>query len=124
MKRTLATVFVCLLLAAPAWADMDEAKAAYHQGDYATALRELRPLAERGDATAQAVLGVMYDKGQGVPQNYIEAHKWYNLAATKGDKDAVKNRDIVAKKMTPTDVSKAQHLANDWWAAFNKRKGK
>ena len=124
MKRTFATAFLCLLLAAPAWAGMDEAKAAYHQGDYATALRELRPLAERGDATAQAVLGVMYDKGLGVPQNYIEAHKWYNLAAAQGNKNAVKNRDIVASKMTPADVSKAQKLALEWWAAFNKRKGK
>ncbi len=53
MKRTLATVFLCLLLATPAWAGFDEGVAAYHRGDYATALREFRPLAEQGDAAAQ-----------------------------------------------------------------------
>ena len=59
-----------------------------------------------------------------MPQDYVQAHKWFNLAATKGDKDAVKNRDNVAKKMTPADISKAQKLAREWWAAFKKRKDK
>jgi len=83
-----------------------------------------RKAAAQGLANAQDNLGVMYGKGRGVPQDYVQAHKWFNLAATKGDKNAAKNRDIVAKKMTPTDVSKAQRLARQWWAAFKKRKGK
>ena len=69
-------------LTAPAWAGFDEGLAAYRRGDYATALREWRPLAEQGDADAQYNLGVMYEHGQGVPQDYAHAHMWYNLAAS------------------------------------------
>ena len=53
-------------------------------GDYATALREWKPLAEVGHADAQHNLGVMYDIGYGVPQNYKTAFKWYTLAAEQG----------------------------------------
>ena len=62
-------------LTAPAWAGLDEGVAAYKRGDYATALREWRPLAKQGNAKAQFVLGVMYDKGRGVPQDYAKAGK-------------------------------------------------
>ena len=54
---------------------------AYNRGDYATALRLARQLADRGDAAAQYNLGVMYAKGHGVSQNYGEALKWFHLAA-------------------------------------------
>ena len=59
--------------------------AAYTQGDYGTALREWRPLAEQGDAGAQLNLGFMYDNGYGVPQDYKEAVKWYRRAAEQGN---------------------------------------
>ena len=112
-------------LTAPASAGFDEGLAAYQRGDYATALREWRPLAEQGHAGAQYRLGVMYyNKGQGVPQDYVQAHKWWNLAATIGHKDANKKRDIIAKIMTPAQIAEAQQLAREWYAAFQKRKGK
>jgi uncharacterized protein len=57
---------------------------AYQKGDYDTALRLLRPLAETGDARAQFNLGVMYSEGQGVPQDNAEAGKWYRLSAEQG----------------------------------------
>jgi len=178
-------------LTAPAWAGFKEGAAAYKRGDYATALREFRPLAEQGNALAQnklgymyrngigvtqdyaeavkwyrkaaeqghataqydlanmyrdsqgvlqdhaeAVkwdrkaaeqgyalaqnnLGVMYRMGEGVPQDYVQAHMWFNLAASKSPWPglrtlAVKNRDIVAKKMTPAQISEAQKLAREW----------
>ena len=78
----LATVIV--LASAPAWADSDDGLAAYLRGDYATALKEWRPLAEQGHANAQTNLGVMYNLGQGVPQDYNEAVRWYRLAAAQG----------------------------------------
>ena len=71
-------------LTAPAWAGLDEGVAAYHRADYATALRELRPLAEQGNAQAQYALGIMYNKGEGVPQNDAEAVKWWRKAAEQG----------------------------------------
>jgi hypothetical protein len=49
-----------------------------------------------------------------VPQNYVQAHKWWNLAAVAGDKDAIKNRDIVAGKMTPAQIAEGQKLAREW----------
>ena len=93
--------------------------AAYQRGDYATAIRELRPLAEQGVAEGQFLLGVMYDKGLGVPQDYVQAHMWYNLAASRRPPGeyrdiSVKSRDIVAEKMTPAQISEAQKLAREW----------
>ncbi len=73
----------------------------------------------QGYAFAQFALGSMYEKGQGVPQDYVQAHTWYNLAASRSppgtDRDnAVKNRDIVAAKMTPAQIAEAQRLAREW----------
>ena len=56
--------------------------------DYATALRELRPLADQGNASAQFLLGGMYDEGNGVIQDYKETVKWYRMAADQGDASA------------------------------------
>ena len=79
---------------------------------------QLRLKAEQGDAEAQFNLGVMYDDGRGVPQDYIQAHMWYNLSASNrtGDKRdiAVSDRDRVAEKMPPEDISEAQRLASEW----------
>jgi len=49
-----------------------------------------------------------------VPQDYAQAHKWFNLAAASGDADAVSNRDRVAAKMTPAQIAEAQRLASEW----------
>ena len=57
---------------------------AYKRGDYDTALKEFRPLAEQGDAGAQFTLGGMYDKGHGVPQDCQVAVRWFRLAAEQG----------------------------------------
>ena len=81
MKRLVLTTAILIGLAAPAGAGFDEGLAAYGRGDYETALREWRPLAEQGLAVAQFNLGLMYDEGQGVPQDYAEAVKWYRKAA-------------------------------------------
>ncbi len=80
-----------LSLTSPAWAGFDEGEAAYQRGDYVTALREWRPLAEQGDVNAQFLLGAMYDKGLGVPQDYAEAVKWYRKAAEQGYAGAQNN---------------------------------
>ncbi len=70
---------------APAWAGWDEGLAAYDRGDYATALREWRPLAEQGHADAQNSLGFMYSSGHGVPWDYKAAAKWFRKAAEQGN---------------------------------------
>jgi uncharacterized protein len=64
-----------------------DASIAYQRGDYETARRLLRPLAEQGDAFAQYKLGEMYATGKGVRQDYTAAAKLYRLAAEQGDPD-------------------------------------
>ena len=84
MKSLVLVLVFLAWFAALAIADFDAGMAAYERGDYATALRERKPLAEQGDAVAQAGLGFMYEKGKGVPQDYAEALRWYRLAAEQG----------------------------------------
>ncbi len=81
-------VGLSLMLSIPAWADFQAGMDAYNRGDYDTALKELRPLAEQGHAKAQLKLGIMYSQGQGVPQDYVQGAKWVRLAAEQGDVDA------------------------------------
>jgi len=88
--------------------------AAYIQGDYQSALREFRPLAEEENAVAQNNLGGMYYNGQGVAQDYVQAHMWFSLAAAQGNESARWNRDIVEEKMTPEQIAEARRLAREW----------
>ena len=95
----LPVLLLTLLVGNPAFsADWDKGVAAYQSGDYATALREWKPLAEQGNARAQFYLGVMYGNGQGVPQDYKTAVKWYRLAAEQGDADAQTSLDIILRR--------------------------
>ncbi len=58
----------------------------------------------------------MYYKGRGVPQDDVQAHKWVNLAK------ATKNRDNVAKRMTPDQIAEALRLAREWRAKHGKKR--
>jgi hypothetical protein len=74
-----------LLLPLQTWAGWDEATSAYGRGDYTTAFQEWWPLAQAGDAKAQFNLGLMYEKGRGVSQDYAQALTWYRRAAAQGN---------------------------------------
>ncbi len=117
---TMMLAVVVVLVAAPAWADYEAGLEAIKRGDYATALKEWRPLAEQGHAAAQGYaeaqrnLGVMYAKGEGVPQDYVQARMWVNLAAAQGNEQARKAVDLLAEKMTPAQIAEAQRLAREW----------
>ena len=63
---------------------LEDGVSATKRGDYATALRLMRPLAQRGDAVAQFSLGGMFDSGKGVPRDYVQAAFWYRRAADQG----------------------------------------
>ncbi len=89
---------------------------AYNRGDYNTALKEFRPLAEQGFASSQFNLGLMYERGQGVPQDYVRAYRWYTLAANQGDYLAEKFKDNLEKSMTLDQLAEAQRLAREWKA--------
>jgi len=85
INAALALLILILGLVGPATAaELDDAVAAAHRGEYATALRRLSPLAEKGDARAQFDIGFMHAYGWGVPRNPAEAITWYRKAADQG----------------------------------------
>jgi TPR repeat protein len=67
---------------------LEDGVSAAKSGDYATAIRLWRPLAERGEAKAQSLVGDSFALGQGVPQDYAAAVNWYRMAAGQGDTSA------------------------------------
>ena len=76
--KTIAIVVLALSFAGPVAADqLDDAAVAHDRGNFATALRLTRPLADQGDDFAQYNLGIMYARGQGVAQSLAEAFKWF-----------------------------------------------
>ena len=103
--KTLNAAILVLILASPASAQSTE-------------IEELLLAAEQGDAFAQGNLGVMYGTGEGVPQDYVRAHKWFNLGAARTTPENAENfrsaREKVAEKMTASQVAEAQRLAREW----------
>jgi len=78
-----------MLFATPVVAgDMEDGFAAVRAGDYQKAFRLWKPLAEQGDAKAQYFLGLVYDEGEGVPEDGAKAVHWYRKAAEQGDTEA------------------------------------
>jgi uncharacterized protein len=89
--------------------------------DYSQAAKWYREAADQGNPHAQNSLGSMYAQGMGVPQDYVQAYVWYNLAAerfsaleTERRKWAAFGRDLVANKMTSSQITEAQKLAREW----------
>jgi TPR repeat protein len=88
-KLLVMTVVLGLATTCPAHADaLGAGGGAFSRGDYGSAARLLLPLAERGNARAQAMVGFMYATGQGLPQAYDAASYWYRLSAEQGDTTA------------------------------------
>jgi hypothetical protein len=91
----------------------------YDQGqgvpqDYKEAVKWYRLAANQGERASQFNLGLMYYDGLGVPKNYVQAHMWYNLAGANGEAKGIKNRDLIAQKMTAVQIAEAQRLAREW----------
>lgn len=101
------------LISLPAAAGWEEAVGAYNKGDYATAAREFRPFAEQGQATAQYILGWIYQNGDGVEKNPTESAKWYEKAAEKGNVDA--QAALGSYYMSGTGVTRDDAAAAKWF---------
>ena len=82
--------------------------------DHKEAVKLYRIAAEQGITSAQLNLGYMYQAGQGVLQDYVLAHMWWNIAGSNGDKNAVTSKNTVEKDMTPQQIEKAQEMARNW----------
>jgi len=87
--------------------------ASYSSGDYATALREFRLLAETGSTAGQWWLGSMWEMGEGVPQDFVYAHMWFNISARDKYIHAVSSRRSLERKMTSAQIAEAQKLARE-----------
>jgi TPR repeat protein len=96
MNRARVATLIALLMMADATrpavgGPFEDAGAAYESGDYQGALRLWLPLANQGVGAAQTNVGLMFELGRGVPQNFTEALKWYRLAADQGYASAQTN---------------------------------
>jgi TPR repeat protein len=74
----------CALLAAPALADIEDARDLMEEGRFEEAREALWPAARSGNAEAEELIGVMYALGLGVEQDYVRAFDWYLRASMKG----------------------------------------
>ena len=70
--------------------------------------------AEQDHELAQLGLGCCYRNGQGVVRNYVEAYKWFLLAAGQGDEDARKNADSLESIMTRDQIAEGQEMAHQF----------
>lgn len=67
-----------------------------------------------GQPDALFELGLMYCSGRDVSLDLVEAHKWFNLAAMRGNEEAKHYRLELSREMSKADVAKAQKLAREW----------
>jgi uncharacterized protein len=59
-------------------------------------------------------LGMMYSTGSSVPADYVAAHKWFNLAAMRGNSEAIRLRREIAEQMSEDEIAAAQRAARAW----------
>ena len=82
--------------------------------DYTEAANWFRRAAEQDYEKAEHNLGAMYGSGKGVKRDYIQAYKWLNICAGKGDTGCASQRDLIAKKLKPAQVTQAQRLSTEF----------
>ena len=122
VRLCIVVLSLVLALAAPAAADYDAGSRAWSAGRPVEALKHWQAAAGTGDARAMLALGRLYLKGLGAPQDFILAHMWFNLAASRGERDAVRERDALTARMTPSERAEAQKRARTWKPASPARK--
>ena len=114
IRATTLAIAFSLVVASPTRANYEAGQRALDAGDAAEALVQWRAAADTGDRRAMLALGRLYTQGLGVLQDYAEAHKWFNLASSRGEVGAAAQRDALAEKMTPQQVAMAQERAMEW----------
>lgn len=73
---------------------------------------EIMPAGSTADALFE--LGLMYCAGRDVEMDFVNAHKWFNLAALRGNEEAKRYRMEIAREMTKREISEAQRRAREW----------
>ena len=98
----------------PLSADYYDGQRAWDAKRYDEALSEWQASADGGDSKAMLALGTLYVQGLGAPQDYVLAHMWFNLAASRGENGAAQERDALSEKMAPSERAEAQKRAREW----------
>ncbi|MCG8544237.1 MAG: SPOR domain-containing protein [Alphaproteobacteria bacterium] len=96
-------------------ADFEAGRDAYIGGDYRAAYQAFLPLAAQGDAKSRIGLGLLHAHGHGVSRDVVQAHKWFDLAATQttGSHPIIRilarsNRDYLAKRMSTAQIAESK----------------
>ncbi len=104
---------ILVLVSTGAHAGLQEARDAYAKKNYRVLLRELRPLVNRGVPEAMFYVGLLFDNGEGVKQDYTKAKEWYLRAAKLGYAPAQTNLGWVLQMGTSTTLSDKE--AGTWY---------
>ncbi len=83
----------------------------YLAGRHAEAWRELKPLADQGDASAQYYVGSLYQPGL---EKALEAYKWFELAARASHPSGAQNRDRLVERLNSQELRQAKAMADAW----------
>jgi TPR repeat protein len=87
------------------------AKMAFTDSEIAEAHEAVR---KQGDSDNLYKLGLIYSTGQGGAVDYVQAHMWFNLAATRGSEAAKECRRELADMMSKDEIAVAQRSAREW----------
>ena len=102
------------LLTTQAGADYEVGQRAWDAGQRSEAIAEWQKSAADGDARSMLALGQAYASGMGVVQDYVQAYKWFNLAASRGEGAAVAARDALTARMSLQEQAEARRQALEW----------
>ena len=117
LRTLILTLFVLTGIVYPSFVKADDFQDAVriaNNRDFETAYKMLVPLAEKGHAAAQLILGMMYFKGTGIEKNIVQADKWLLISEKLGQEAGKKNRIFVERQMNSDQISKARKLAKGW----------
>ncbi|NQZ08429.1 MAG: sel1 repeat family protein [Algicola sp.] len=89
--------------------------------DYKKAVHWFTQSAEQGYLLAQFNLGFMFVGKKGIAVDYSKAYIWWFIAAKNGHKKSLKNRDIIAKQLSPTELEAAQAAASKLYDKINSK---
>ncbi|MEY4908882.1 MAG: hypothetical protein RL260_2600 [Pseudomonadota bacterium] len=101
LRRGLSVLVLAGIPLTSAWAGYDEGVSAYQRGRHDVALKEFGDAAARGDARAQRSLGLMHERGEGVPRDPAAAAEWYRKAVAQGLASAQYNLAFVTQTPQP-----------------------
>ena len=117
IRALIITLSILLGIVVPNFVKADELQDAVrvlNNRDFKTAYKMLAPLAEKGNAAAQLIVGMMYFKGKGIAKNIVQADKWLLISKELGQEAGEKNRIFVERQMNSDQISKAHKLAKSW----------